>query len=63
VESLEFCYEVFDFWVPDHFKKLCSAIDMLPANYNFDISELDSELRYSLKRILNNEHIIISWRL
>jgi hypothetical protein len=49
-KAWNFVMNVFDFWVPNHFKKLCSAIDMLPANYNFDISELDSEFRYSLQK-------------
>ncbi|KAF2711856.1 hypothetical protein K504DRAFT_489645 [Pleomassaria siparia CBS 279.74] len=26
-------------WVPDHFKLICSAIDMLPAGLSFELSE------------------------
>ncbi|KAM3084840.1 hypothetical protein ACMFMG_003289 [Clarireedia jacksonii] len=42
-----FVMNVFDLWVPDHFKKLCSVIDMLPADLNFDVSELDQEVTSS----------------
>lgn len=35
---------IFDLWVPDHFKLICSAIDMLPAGLDFEVSEL-SELQ------------------
>lgn len=29
---------ILDLWVPDHFKRICSAIDMLPANLNLEVS-------------------------
>jgi hypothetical protein len=35
---------ILDLWVSDHFKRICSAIDMLPAGLNFEVSEL-SELQ------------------
>ena len=35
---------ILDLWVTDHFKLICSAIDMLPAGLNFEVSEL-SELQ------------------
>jgi hypothetical protein len=31
---------ILDLWVTDHFKLICSAIDMLPASLNFEVSEL-----------------------
>jgi hypothetical protein len=36
---------VLDFWVLDHFKKICSAIDILPADLNFDVSDLSEPQR------------------
>lgn len=30
---------IFDLWVPDHFKRICSAVDMLPAGLDFEVSE------------------------
>jgi hypothetical protein len=35
---------ILDLWVTDHFKLICSAIDMLPAGLNFEVFEL-SELQ------------------
>ena len=35
-----FVMNIFDFWVPDHFKRICSAIDMLPADLNLEVSAL-----------------------
>jgi hypothetical protein len=46
-----FVMNVLDLWVPDHFKRLCSIIDMLPADLNFDVSELDQELASSHSRL------------
>ena len=31
---------ILEFWVPDHFKNVCSAIDMLPADFNLEVSDL-----------------------
>lgn len=31
---------ILDLWAPDHFKLICSAIDELPADLNFEVSEL-----------------------
>ena len=33
----------FDSWVPEHFKRLCSVIDMLPVDLNLDVSDLDQD--------------------
>lgn len=30
---------VYDLWVPEHFKRICSVIDSLPADSDFDASE------------------------
>jgi hypothetical protein len=35
---------ILDLWVTDHFKLICSAIDMLPTGLDFEVSEL-SELQ------------------
>ncbi|KAI0103147.1 hypothetical protein GGR51DRAFT_573325 [Nemania sp. FL0031] len=36
--------KIFDLWATDHFKLICSAVDMLPASLDFEASEL-SELQ------------------
>lgn len=30
---------ILDVWLPDHFKRICSVIDMLPVGLNFEVSE------------------------
>ncbi|KAI9674642.1 MAG: hypothetical protein M1822_009046 [Bathelium mastoideum] len=35
-----FTMNVFDLWVPDHFKRICSVIDMLPVHSDFELSDL-----------------------
>ncbi|KAF2259162.1 hypothetical protein CC78DRAFT_572088 [Lojkania enalia] len=44
-----FVMNVLDFWVPDHFQRICSAIDMLPADLNFDVSNLSEPQRPDLE--------------
>ncbi|KAF2245184.1 hypothetical protein BU26DRAFT_386315, partial [Trematosphaeria pertusa] len=34
-----FVRNVYDIWLPEHFKRICSAIDMLPAGLNFEVSD------------------------
>jgi hypothetical protein len=31
---------ILDLWDPDYFKRICSAIDMLPPDLNFELSDL-----------------------
>ncbi|KAL9084083.1 MAG: hypothetical protein Q9165_008220 [Trypethelium subeluteriae] len=41
-----FTMNIYDLWVPGHFKRLCSVIDMLPADLTFELSNL-SQPQYS----------------
>ena len=34
-----FVRNVYDLWLPEHFKRICSAIDTLPADLNFEVSD------------------------
>lgn len=38
--AYRFTKNIYDMWMPTHFKKLCSAIDQLPSELNFDIPSL-----------------------
>ncbi|KAH8723888.1 hypothetical protein GQ44DRAFT_292715 [Phaeosphaeriaceae sp. PMI808] len=40
-----FVMNVFSIWVPDHFKRICSAIDMLPADLDFEVTDLSEPQR------------------
>ncbi|KAL5432966.1 hypothetical protein PMIN06_011834 [Paraphaeosphaeria minitans] len=37
--AYNFVRNVYDLWVPNHFKRICSAINMLPASLNFEVSD------------------------
>ncbi|KAM3070418.1 hypothetical protein ACMFMG_010245 [Clarireedia jacksonii] len=45
--AYSFVKNLYDLWLPQHYKRICSVIDMLPADLNFDVSELDQELSSS----------------
>lgn len=38
-----FVRNIYDLWLPKHFKRICDIIDMLPADLDFDVSEQDPE--------------------
>ena len=38
--SYRFIKNVYDIWMPAHFKRICSVIDELPSEVNFEVSEL-----------------------
>ena len=46
-KAYTFVRNVYDSWLPKHFERICSVIDMLPADLNFDVSEHDQELASS----------------
>lgn len=35
--AYQFTKNVYDTWMPDHFKRICSAIDQLPLKEDFDV--------------------------
>lgn len=52
--AYRFTKNIYDLWVPSHFKKICSAIDKLPSDLNFDIPLLP-EASDSTSRPLDQE--------
>jgi hypothetical protein len=38
--AYRFTKNVYDIWIPDHFKKICSAIDQLPSDLDFEVPPL-----------------------
>jgi len=44
--AFKFTRSVYGSWMPTHFTRLCSVIDALPANLNFELSQ-QSELHFS----------------
>jgi hypothetical protein len=43
--AYKFTKSVYDTWMPGHFKRLCSAIDVIPPDIHFELSE-ESELQF-----------------
>ncbi|PGH01460.1 hypothetical protein GX51_05270 [Blastomyces parvus] len=37
--AYRFIRNVYDIWMPTHFKRICSAIDQIPSNVDFDVSQ------------------------
>jgi len=50
--TYKFTKNVYDNWMPDHFKRICSAIDSIPE-VNFDVAQ--SELEFSSQTGLSQE--------
>ncbi|KAK3670755.1 hypothetical protein LTR78_009327 [Recurvomyces mirabilis] len=40
--AYQFTKNVYDRWMPEHFKRICSAIDQIPANISFSVSQSES---------------------
>jgi hypothetical protein len=38
--AYRFTKNVYDIWMPKHFENICSAIDQLPSDLNFDVPPL-----------------------
>jgi len=50
----KFTKNVYEIWMPLHFERICSVIDQLPADLNFDVSQ-PSELQFPEKSMLSQE--------
>ncbi|KAJ2989589.1 hypothetical protein NUW58_g3393 [Xylaria curta] len=45
--AYRFTRNVYDIWMPTHFKRICSAIDQLPSKLEFDVSGLSESTSVS----------------
>jgi hypothetical protein len=45
--AYRFTKNVYDTWIPSHFKRLCSAIDQIPADLDFSVPQLSKSFWYS----------------
>lgn len=50
--AYKFTKNVYDMWMPSHFKRLCSAVDVIPADLDFSVPQLSqsSGLSQDLER-------------
>ena len=52
--AYKFTKNVYDIWMPTHLKRICSAIDQLPPDLNFEVSQ-GSELQFTEASGLSQE--------
>ncbi|KXL49033.1 hypothetical protein M433DRAFT_147678 [Acidomyces richmondensis BFW] len=45
--AYKFTKNVYDIWMPNHFKRLCSAIDQIPADLDFSVPQLSQSFGLS----------------
>ncbi|KAI0867629.1 hypothetical protein GGS24DRAFT_270800 [Hypoxylon argillaceum] len=45
--AYRFTKNIYDIWMPDHFKRICSAIDQLPSKLDFDVQALSESTSLS----------------
>jgi hypothetical protein len=54
--AYKFTKNVYDIWVPAHFKRICSVIDQLPPDVNFQISQQSEPGESGLSQRLESHH-------
>ncbi|KEY64864.1 hypothetical protein S7711_10783 [Stachybotrys chartarum IBT 7711] len=52
--AYRFIKNVYDSWMPTHFKMICSAIDQLPSDFNFNVPSLQES---GLSQSLESHHL------
>ena len=58
--AYKFTKNVYDLWMPNHFKRICSVIDELPRDVSFELSqqsELDFPKGSGLSQELEDQHL------
>ncbi|KAF2005398.1 hypothetical protein P154DRAFT_571121 [Amniculicola lignicola CBS 123094] len=53
--AYKFTKNVYDVWMPSHFKRLCSAIDQIPADLDFSVPQLSQS--FGLSQDLERHHL------
>ncbi|MCJ1422360.1 hypothetical protein MMC29_000240 [Sticta canariensis] len=53
--AYKFTKNVYDIWMPSHFKRLCSAIDQIPADLDFSVPQLSQS--FGLSQDLERHHL------
>jgi hypothetical protein len=55
--SYRFTKNVYDIWMPMHFKRICLVIDELPTDINFDVSELPASEASGLSQVFEDQSL------
>jgi hypothetical protein len=53
----KFTKNVYDIFMPDHFKRICSVIDTLPPDINFEVSQQSDLRECGLSQGLESHHL------
>jgi hypothetical protein len=55
--AYKFTKNVYDVWMPTHLKRICSIIDDLPPNLDFEISQQSEAGEYGRSQGLESHHL------
>ena len=55
--AYKFTKSVYDIWMPAHFKRICSVVDTLPPDINFEVSEQSEPGESGLSQGLESHHL------
>ena len=55
--AYKFTKNVYNIWMPTHFKRICSVIDKLPPDINFEVSELQSSEASGLSQVFEDQNL------
>ena len=55
--AYKFTKNVYDIWMPSHLKRICSVIDDLPPDLNFEVSEKAEPLESGLSQGLESQNL------
>jgi hypothetical protein len=55
--AYQFTKNVYDVWIPTHFKRICSVIDELPPDLDFEVSQLSKPEESGLSQVLDGHHL------
>lgn len=55
--AYKFTKNVYDIWMPSHLRRICSVIDNLPLDINFDVSQHSEPLESGLSQGLESQYL------
>jgi hypothetical protein len=55
--AYKFTKNVYDIWMPSHLKRICSVIDDLPPDMNFEVSQQSDPLESGLSQSLESHYL------
>ncbi|KAK0636609.1 hypothetical protein B0T17DRAFT_85635 [Bombardia bombarda] len=55
--AYKFTKNVYDIWMPTHLKRICSVIDELPPDLDFEVSQQSEPGEYGLSQELESHHL------